>query len=313
MAYVFKKHGDKFILDQKVDLKDELPPNVYKVSNVPQVGIVFEPLVIVKDSLIRISNSVTDEVTTFITNFTKEETKQRYKDTKVVHKTGVLLYGAGGTGKSSTINMIIDDLIKQNAIVFFDASPDLVAAVLPAVREQNPEKLICVVYEEFDEWLKQDAATINSFLDGQLSVNNMVVLATTNYISEIPNRIKNRPSRFQLVKEIGKPSLEFRQAWFEKKLTEINQLDKLSMFVDQSNDMVLDQMKDMIVSHIALQIPMPDVVKKLQEMSANAVGIDDYIESERGDALFKSELRKLMMLPKGLQIKYDKLTPPWKP
>jgi hypothetical protein len=312
MSFIFKKHGEGFLLDQKADIKSELPSGVYKIKNIPNVGVFFEPLNIVKDSLIKISNSVTDEVVSFINNFSSEDTKQRYKEVKIVHKTGILLYGPGGTGKTGTVNLIIDDLVKKGAIIFFDATPDLVAAVLPAVREQNPEKLIGVVYEEFDEWLKEDPATINSFLDGQLSVSNMVVLATTNYISEIPARIKNRPSRFQLVKEIGKPSDEFRRAWFEEKLKEIGHSDKLEVFVDQSKDMVIDQMKDMIVSHIALQIPLPDVVKKLQEMSENAVGTDDYVEHERAMAMYKSALRDTLLLPKGFQLKKDDDKKPWK-
>ena len=300
MSYVFKTVGNDFVLDKKSTMLDELPSNVYKISQVPQVGIVFQPLNIVKDNLIRVKDSVTDEILNFIENFTAVETKERYQTTKVVHKTGVLLEGPPGSGKSGCLNMIIDELIKQDAILFFDAEPDLVSAVLPAVREQNPNKLICVIYEEFDEWLKHDQATINSFLDGQLSVNNMIVLATTNYISKIPSRIKNRPSRFQLVKHVGTPTKEFRQAWFEQKLQDIGYADKTAAFVESSEGMVIDQMKDMIVSHIALQIPLHEVVRKLQDMSDNAAGVDDYVEEESYKTLRDTQLQKLFSLPRGL-------------
>jgi len=309
MSYVFKKSGDSFVLEQKTEMHDSLPSNVYKISNVPQVGIVFQPITLITDDLIKVDNSITDELVGFINNFKSEETKARYKKVKIIHKTGILLYGIPGTGKSASINMIIKELIKDNAIIFFDAEPGIISAVLPAVREQNPEKLICVIYEEFDEWLQQDQATINSFLDGQLSVNNMIFLATTNYIERIPGRIKNRPSRFQIVKEVGVPSEEFRRAWFTQKLTDIGEEARIAEFVDQSNEMVTDQMKDLIVSNIALQIPLPEVVKKLQDMSDNSIGLDDYVGHEQLTQLKLSELRKIMTLPKGLQIKSKKF--PW--
>ena len=313
MSHVFKKTGNAFILEERTEIHNELPSAVYKVNSVPNIGIVFQPLNITKDDLIKVENSTTTEVVNFINNFKSEDTKVRYKQTKVVHKTGILLHGVPGSGKSSTINLVIDELLKDNAIVFFDAAPDLVSAVLPAVREQNPNKLICVVYEEFEEWLKHDAAVINSFLDGQLSVNNMIVLATTNYISKIPSRIKNRPSRFQLVKEVGVPTANFRQAWFTQKLTDIGHPDKIAEFTDQSEGMVTDQMKDMIVSNIALQIPLPEVVSKLQEMSSEAIGLDDYVEHEQYRELTSNDLRKMFALPKGLQLKPNKgPSDPWK-
>ncbi len=303
MSYVFKKSGESYVLDQKAEIHATLPSDVYKIANVPNVGIVFQPLKIVKDDLIKVENSITNDIVNFISNFKSEETKARYAQTKVIHKTGILLHGPAGSGKSGTINLIIDELIKDNAIIFFDAEPELVAAVLPAVREQNPDKLIGVVYEEFDEWLQHEQATINSFLDGQLSVNNMIVLATTNYIAKIPSRIKNRPSRFQLVHEIGVPSREFREAWFTKKLADVGHSDKLASFVDQSDGMVVDQMKDLIVSHIALQIPLPEVVQKLQKMSEEGVGIDDYVEHEQYNTLRASDIRKMLGLPKGISLK----------
>jgi SpoVK/Ycf46/Vps4 family AAA+-type ATPase len=302
MAYVFKKIGETYMLDTKTDIKDELPSNVYKVS-IKKEGVFFDPLKIVKDDLIRVPNSVTDDVLNFIDKFTSEETKKRYVDSKFVHKAGILLEGPAGSGKSGTLNLIIDDIIKKEAIVFFDADPEVVAAVLPAVREQNPNKLICVVYEEFDEWLTSSQATINSFLDGQLSVNNMIVLATTNYISKIPARIKNRPSRFQIVKHVGVPDEAFRRAWFTKKLTDINHADKIEAFVGQSEGMVVDQMKDLIVSHIALEIPLIDAVKKLQTMADDAAGVDDYVENEGLTALRAKSIKSLFSLGKGFSIK----------
>jgi SpoVK/Ycf46/Vps4 family AAA+-type ATPase len=302
MSSVFQKHSGKYLLASKSEIFEELPSDVYTVQNTRE-GVFFTPLKIQKDSLIRVPNSITDEVVSFIENFTKQETKERYKQCKITHKTAVLLHGTAGSGKSGTLNLIIDDIVRTGGIVLFDTDPKLVAAILPALREQNPEKLICVVYEEFDEWLQSSQSTINSFLDGQLSVNNMVVLATTNYLSRIPSRIKNRPSRFQLVKEIGVPSAEFRQEWLSRKLEEIGQSDKLAEMVQVSDGMVVDQMKDLIVSHIALQIPLHEVVKKLQDMSSNAAGMDDYNDFETQKHINASNERfKLEKVFKALSV-----------
>lgn len=299
MDYVFKKSGNSYLLDQKAELSDELPSAVYTVVRDQKHGIVFTKMDIVKDELIRVADSDTDQIVNFIANFTEEATKERYKKCKVTHKTGILLHGPAGTGKSATINLVVEDLVKKEALVFFDADPILIASILPIVRKNHPDRLICVVLEEFDEWLESSQATINSFLDGQLSVDNMIVLATTNYLSKIPARIKNRPSRFQLVKQIGFPKEDFRRAWFTQKLESIGESSKIEEFVAVSDEMSVDQMADLVKSNIALGIPLHEVVKKLQEMSQTAAGVDDYIEHGQKDAL--KTINDLFILPMGFR------------
>jgi len=48
-------------------------------------------------------------------------------------------------------------------------------------------------------------------------VDNVVFIATTNDLSEIPPRVRNRPRRFDDVIEIGMPDVNVRRAYFEIK------------------------------------------------------------------------------------------------
>lgn len=57
--------------------------------------------------------------------------------------------------------------------------------------------------EKIDKIAKEQESLIKNLMDGNASIDNCIIFAATNYIDAIPMPLKNRPSRFKYVLEIG--------------------------------------------------------------------------------------------------------------
>lgn len=139
------------------------------------------------------------------TSFFKKEVAERITTLGLLHKTGILFYGKEGTGKSTIIKHYCNRAIAEhNAIVFIITSVWIRECweLIKKIRyiQENP---IIIVLEEFDGLMgDHNEAVFKTILDGNLSIDNCVFFATTNYIDKIPNAIKMRPSRFKYVLNI---------------------------------------------------------------------------------------------------------------
>lgn len=275
--HVFQLKGNKILIKQKAEFTNKFPPGIYNIDATMD-GVYFTKLTLVSDQVIPVANSPAEEIINDINHFMKPETQERYKTYGFVHKRGILMHGRGGTGKSTTITQIANQIVDNGGIVFFNANPKMLAATLPIVRENTPNAIIGVIYEEFDEWLSSNTSSMLSFLDGELQVNNVVFLGATNYISKIPERIKNRPSRFAKVIELTAPDEAFRREFFKRKLKGAD-LERLEEFVTNTDGMVVDQLKDVVISVCCVGIALPDAINKIKAMQEKGVGVDDYAEA----------------------------------
>ncbi len=69
------------------------------------------------------------------------------------------------------------------------------------------------VFEELTSNLHDEfISRLLTFLDGELSVDKSIILATTNYPEKLPGNIVNRPSRFDKLFEFDFPNDQERAA-----------------------------------------------------------------------------------------------------
>ena len=101
-------------------------------------------------------------------------------------------------------------------------------------------------------------------LDGEMQVDNIVYVATTNYINKIPPRIKDRPSRFATVIEVGLPTPDVRRIFIENKTFPDENVD-LDLWVKLTEGLTIDQIKDLIISVLCIGNDLKDTVSKLHE------------------------------------------------
>jgi len=123
-------------------------------------------------------------------------------------KKGFLLYGDPGNGKSSEI-MQLFDIAKENKFRVMIVSRRVDFEWLHNLKNLLEQDNSIFVLEEITQ-RTDDSGTeeLLTFLDGEYSWNNSVVIATTNYPKTLPANLVDRPGRFDTFIEYGPPNKE---------------------------------------------------------------------------------------------------------
>lgn len=148
----------------------------------------------------------TNRLITDVESFFKSSDK--YKQAKLHHKRGALLFGPQGSGKSVATNRLLLKMKDKDIVGVIVPSNVYDLDVLKKVQEAVGERPFVIIFEELTERLKEDRSSILSFLDGQFSTKNTYFIATTNYPEDLPANLIDRPGRFDLLLEYGNPTQE---------------------------------------------------------------------------------------------------------
>lgn len=227
--------------------KSRLPAGVYTLSEESGFGEMeywFCPLAADNDPPLDIRPEVR-EITEEIRNFLGPEMRQFFRRFGFAHKRGYLLYGQPGTGKSATIRLLEKRFIEQFDGVVLIWTNGMVSNFVEAIRSDEPERPIMVVVEDIEEQLVHFERAVLEFLDGQKALNNFVLVATTNHLDEIPERIKHRPSRIDRLLEIAPPDADARAAYLQRLgLTKA----EIESILPHTDGLSMAHLKEMVIS-----------------------------------------------------------------
>lgn len=270
-----------FFPSQKIPKTNKLPPNIYTIKTTPQGAIYFRPMSAMTDGLVDLPKHVSGAVIKEVKDFWSDTTRAKFEKYEMVYKRGIILYGPPGTGKSVIVSKIMEAVVEEGGIVFFDPAPRLLYEAMNQVKEIQGDVKVLVVYEEFDSWLARSESDFLSLLDGELQIENIVYLATTNFLDRVPPRIRNRPSRIASVIEVKYPDVETRRAFLLGKVKD-DPID-IELWIKLTEGMSLDHLKDLIISVLCIGVPLEDAIKKLREMNSRDLGPDDDEDDEKFD------------------------------
>lgn len=199
-----------------------------------------------------------DNLLYYTHKFLSEEHSIFSKEAGILNKTSILLHGKQGIGKSNFVNYVIEKAIKENkACAFVINGYSTLKAFIQISKQLRliQDNLFLVIFEEMDSLFssyENCEPSIKNLMDGTDSIDNMLILGTTNYIEKIPNSLIDRPSRFKKVIEIKQSdNLTNVKLWLRnvyknisKKLTEedFDKLDTLCInkTVDEIKHTVID-------------------------------------------------------------------------
>lgn len=240
-------------------MSNKLEPGTYKVDVNREYGQFCTKVNQTTDELYLFSDSIISSLLEEIKNFWLKS--KIYKENNLTHKRGILLEGFPGTGKSSIINLLEEQLIVNGGVVFHVNSPrDLsthIDFMRHSFREIQPDTPVITVLEDIDKYIEHEH--ILSFLDGQASINHHVLIATTNNTEEIPDTFL-RPSRIDMRIEVPNPTDEIRKEYFLKKKVPEDILDEL---VEKSKDFSFADLKELYISVILLESEIDEAVLKI--------------------------------------------------
>lgn len=165
--------------------------------------------------------------------------KDFYAREKIFYKTGVLLYGPPGCGKTSWIRKLItSSAVKDSVVIWCDVLPDL--------EFQKELKLFpgpkIFIFEELTSMIhnSQDVAEFLEFMDGEKSIDNAIYIATTNYPENLPGNIVERPGRFDKILKFDNPDDKLRKYLFE----DVYKVQTTDEIIKASKDFSIAQIKE---------------------------------------------------------------------
>jgi AAA+ superfamily predicted ATPase len=268
--------GKKFIPASQTAVK--LPSGAYEIRHSQSVGIYFQNVDIKTEGLIRFPETNSEKVIDEIQKFWNNEA--RFREFNIPYKRGICLWGPPGSGKSSTIQFIMRDVIERKGIVIKFTSPDLFTGGMRLLREIEPYTPVVVLMEDIDSILEiYNESEVLNLLDGVDKVDKIVFLATTNYPEQLGERIINRPSRFDKRFFIGFPNASSRALYFTKLIGSEEKMAELGVdlkqWVDDTDEMSIAHLKELFVSVCIQGNEYEEAIDTLKSMSHKIRGDRD--------------------------------------
>jgi len=265
---------------------DKLDSQIYKINYNDQKGEYFlEGNNFIHDDLIFHESEEYEIIMEEIQSFWNM--KDIYEENNYVHKRGIMLAGAPGTGKTSLINLCFDWFFKEiKGLVFIISNGNELFYYSnfhkSRLRQIEPTMPIIVVFEDIDGYISYDQnyeSLLLNILDGNNQINNVMYFATTNYPERLTERL-SRPGRFDIKVEIKFPTRKEREIYLNKKLGDVNNLNK---WLDETENKSFAFISEMVKQYKIYKKPLDIILNRL----------DDYAKIAKTSTSFNKEEKQI--------------------
>ena len=217
-------------------------------------------------------------------------TEGTYSGRGIIYKTGILLYGEPGTGKSSLIKALAckynRDLIVADMTTFKDVGIEALTQSLNADESKYImalEDIDCIMANRDSENIdKEDKNIVNKllqFLDSNNSPSDIIFIATTNHIERLDEALL-REGRFDIQVKI--------EGILEDKAREMCKSFNLD---DKTIDEVIDEIKDSgidLKTSTIRQSKLQAIILRHTDLNMKVETIDeDAVVTDTGDIEYK--------------------------
>jgi len=243
-ARCWAQSGDAFFPVSEV-VKD-LPAGAYRCQQSNR-GPFLEKMPIEIDSLLALPDGA---VETLLDEFKKFWTlRANFASRGFTFKRGLLMWGPPGSGKTSAIWQMTQELVRlHRGVVIFVEHPGLASECIGLLRRIEPERPMITIMEDLDALVQQygDHGYL-ALLDGETQISNVVHVATTNYPEYLDRRFVDRPSRFDTIMHVGMPSAKARKVYFRAKEPSLDNLT-LDRWVNRTEDYSIAHLREVIIA-----------------------------------------------------------------
>lgn len=258
----------------------ELPNGYYSIRKDYTRGIFFRKKKVNLDKLVKLDNyelysEILNDIETFWNN--KEEYIKRGR----VYKRNILLYSPPGMGKTSLINLLVDDLInnRNGFVISLSEVEDIMNYndAMCYIRSIMPEKPIITIIEDIDNFIGEGSdrkvgTELLNMLDGINKHSNILTIATTNYPENLTERYLKRPSRFNRKYSFSYPNENVRREFIIKtNLKEDLETIDLEKWVKETEGWTIDYIKELCDSVFINKYSEEQSFNEINEMISKKV------------------------------------------
>lgn len=256
-----------------------LPSGVYKIFTDNDGNPIFSLQKLDVDELIRFKGSLEDQIMDEIENFW--EIGANFKKYGYMHRRGYLLYGPAGSGKTCLVQLIIQSLTRRGGMVFLNSPISSVTAAIQVLREIEPNRKIICIFEDVEAYIRSCGEDqLLAFLDGEIQLDNILSIATTNYPEKLDTRIVARPRRFDRCIKIDMPKAEVRREYFTKKLLIGDDKNEIKKWVADTEGFSFAAMAELVISVKCLGNDYEDSVKIMRKLLQGEASSLEYYEQK---------------------------------
>jgi len=221
------------------------------------------------DELYELPTEEIGEILNDIKKFWKKA--ETYRQYKLMHKRGILLYGDPGCGKSGILQLcmkhIIDELQGIVINIKDEESIKSYAESIPKLRQIEPSRPLVVIIEDIDNIAGENnysTSILLNILDGVKQIENVVYIATTNYPEKLEERVSNRPSRFDRRYYISPPSSDVRKAYLLNKIGQSELSLDVDQWVEDTEGLSMSHLKELFISVVVLNNDYDSAINHLK-------------------------------------------------
>jgi len=267
----WRRNGDTFNIHMDATSIARLPAGAYE-AQMGFTGPYMDMVDLKQEELIPFKTGPCKQIVEEVNKFWGLE--KRYNKLGLPYRRGILMYGPPGTGKSGIVRLVGQDLIKQNGMVVLVKRADTFTSFLPFLNKMEPNRKIVVVLEDLERLIARQEQEFLQLLDGIASDRpGMLFLATTNHLEQLEPRVY-RPSRFDLLIEVGMPNKATRETYV-RRLCEKFQTKYNSKFVTLTEGLSFAALKEILISCLVLDKKIEDMVKRMRSYRQIAEDMQD--------------------------------------
>lgn len=301
-----KKGTNTFLPTDNSQILKEVDAGVYDLRIADGIGFYMVKRELYLDELLEFPSKMHRTVLNSIKDFWTR--KEKFKEYKFAFKRGILLHGKPGCGKSCIISLCMKYVIEElnGVIIPLQSTGDLelYSSAIPEIfRVIERERPIVIIFEDIENMCIHGSGSeslLLNVLDGLDQLENVVYLATTNYIEQLKERIINRPSRFDRRIYVSFLNYDDRLFYFKNKLKEKDiKNNDIKKWATDTEGLSIAHLAELIKSVVIFGSDYNETIDMLKEMNNFSMLHSSKYEKENSSIGFRNDVLEKQVAPKA--------------